>query len=169
MSRRDEASLSLLRDKERKLNTHAQQLHAAGRGIVRRRLPPPRVRVRCVRQALTARTSLLSRSLVLVPGCNRLYGCLRPFFFLFGFFFFIVTVVLLVSMVLTNIDKLLNSECGFSCGYVLTNPKRWNPLDALLVVISKALLLPPISAAHSHAMRQDSLILVCAACVACCV
>jgi LMBR1 domain-containing protein 1 len=48
-----------------------------------------------------------------------------------------VTVILLVSMVLTNIDKLLNSECGFSCGYVLTNPKRWNPLDALLVVISK--------------------------------
>jgi LMBR1 domain-containing protein 1 len=140
MSRRDEASLSLLRDKERKLNTHAQQLHSAGKGIAPRRFPP-RVRVRCVRQALTARTSLLSRSLV--PGCNRLSGCLRPFFFLFGFFFFIVTVVLLVSMVLTNIDKLLNSECGFSCGYVLTNPKRWNPLDALLVVISKALLPPP--------------------------
>jgi LMBR1 domain-containing protein 1 len=101
MTRRDEASLSLLKDKERKLQGHAQHLNSAGK------------------------------------GCSRLYGCLRPFFFLFGFFFFIVTVILLVSMVLTNIDKLLNSECGFSCGYVLTNPKRWNPLDALLVVISK--------------------------------
>lgn len=100
MSKRDEASLSLLKEKERKLGAQAQQLHSAGK------------------------------------GCNRLYVCLRPFFFLFGFFFFVVTVVLLVSMALTNIDKIINSECGLSCGYILTEPKRWNPLDAFLVVIS---------------------------------
>jgi len=101
MTRKDEAALSLLRDRERTLTNHANQLHSAKK------------------------------------GCNRIYACLRPFFFLFGFFFFILTVVLLVSMVLTNLDKLLNSECGLSCGYVLTRPKKWNPLDAFLVVISK--------------------------------
>lgn len=101
MSKRDEAAISLLKEKERRLDAQAHQLNAAGK------------------------------------GCNRLYDCLRPFFFLFGFFFFVVTIVLLVSMTLTNVDKLINSECGFSCGYVLTKPKRWNPLDAFLVIISQ--------------------------------
>lgn len=57
--------------------------------------------------------------------------------FLFGFAFFLMSAVLVVSIVLTNIDKLVNSDCGLTCGYTLSHPKKWNPLDAFLVIMAK--------------------------------
>lgn len=32
-------------------------------------------------------------------------------------------------MFITNLDRLLHSECGFQCGYILETPKFFNPLD----------------------------------------
>ncbi len=61
--------------------------------------------------------------------------------FLFGFAFFLVSVVLVVSMALTNVDKIVNSDCGASCGYVLTKPKKWNPIDTFLVIMSKVSII----------------------------
>jgi len=40
-------------------------------------------------------------------------------------------------MLANNIDRLLNSECGFKCGYLLDkSPTFFNPLDTLLKILS---------------------------------
>lgn len=36
------------------------------------------------------------------------------------------------SLFIYNLDRYLHSECGFKCGYLLENPKFFNPLDYLL-------------------------------------
>lgn len=36
------------------------------------------------------------------------------------------------SMLITNVDRFLHSECGFQCGYLLDEPTIFNPLDYLL-------------------------------------
>lgn len=38
---------------------------------------------------------------------------------------------------MTSIDRLIHSECGFSCGYMLEkSPKFFNPLDHILLRLS---------------------------------
>jgi len=39
-------------------------------------------------------------------------------------------------MILTSIDRIANSICGAGCGWILSNPKIFNPLDNLLVYAS---------------------------------
>jgi len=40
-------------------------------------------------------------------------------------------------MLVNNIDRLVNSNCGFSCGYIMDgSPTYFNPLDALLQALS---------------------------------
>lgn len=36
------------------------------------------------------------------------------------------------SMLITNLDRFMHSECGFQCGYLLETPQYFNPLDYLL-------------------------------------
>jgi LMBR1 domain-containing protein 1 len=78
-----------------------------------------------------------SKTLEASRGCAKCLSLFRPFMFVFGFVFFLISVVLIVSMVLTNVDKIVNSQCGLACGYTLSHPKKWNPLDAFLVLMSK--------------------------------
>lgn len=55
-----------------------------------------------------------------------------------------VSAVIVLAFILTSIDKLLHSECGFSCGYSLTHPMKWlNPIDTFLVVMAKVLPCSP--------------------------
>lgn len=69
-------------------------------------------------------------------GWANVLRVLRPFKFILGFSFLIVTAVIIVALVITNIDKILNSPCGIKCGYVLDDPKKWNPLDMFFVILS---------------------------------
>lgn len=40
-------------------------------------------------------------------------------------------------MLITNIDRLINSECGYKCGYLMDkSPSYFNPVDWLLRVLS---------------------------------
>jgi LMBR1 domain-containing protein 1 len=40
-------------------------------------------------------------------------------------------------MFINNLDRLLNSNCGFTCGYIMDNsPSYFNPLDSLLQLLS---------------------------------
>ena len=36
------------------------------------------------------------------------------------------------SMIITNVDRFMHSECGFQCGYLLDEPQIFNPIDYLL-------------------------------------
>lgn len=41
------------------------------------------------------------------------------------------------SIAITNLDRYLNSQCGFTCGYVIEKYTFFNPLDFILVEMSK--------------------------------
>lgn len=70
--------------------------------------------------------------------CNRCWTVFRPFKFLFGFFFLLVSLVIMISFILTSIDKIIHSDCGFTCGFSLTHPMKWlNPIDTFLVIMAK--------------------------------
>ena len=44
----------------------------------------------------------------------------------------------MVSFILTSIDKLINSQCGLSCGFTLTQPTQWlNPIDTFLTYMAQ--------------------------------
>ena len=49
----------------------------------------------------------------------------------------LVTIVLWVSILLTGIDKIINSVCGHRCGYILAHTKVFNPVNKALVASSK--------------------------------
>jgi len=69
--------------------------------------------------------------------CNQCATVLRPFKFLIGFAFLLVSAIIVLAFILTSIDKILHSDCGFSCGYALTHPMKWlNPIDTFLVLMA---------------------------------
>lgn len=40
--------------------------------------------------------------------------------------------MIVYSLFISNLDRFLHSECGFSCGYLLETPQFFNPLDYIL-------------------------------------
>ena len=62
---------------------------------------------------------------------------LTPFRVAIGVACLILTLLIVYSMFITNLDRLLNSECGFNCGYLLEQPPSYsNPLDYILLRLS---------------------------------
>jgi len=62
---------------------------------------------------------------------------LTPFRVVIGVCCLIMSFLIMYSMLVNNVDRLLNSECGFKCGYLLDkSPGYFNPLDSLLRVLS---------------------------------
>jgi len=64
-------------------------------------------------------------------GFQRVISACKPFSFVFGIVFILVTLLIVISVVLTNIDKIQNS-CGPPCGFITKYPKVANPIDLLL-------------------------------------
>jgi len=62
---------------------------------------------------------------------------MTPFRIIFGFGCLSISLLIIGSLVVANIDKLLNSKCGLSCGYFIDKYTLFNPLDWLLVQLSK--------------------------------
>lgn len=48
-----------------------------------------------------------------------------------------ISLLVVGSIAITNFDRLMNSECGFACGYVIEKYTLFNPLDFILVELSK--------------------------------
>merc|ERR1719261_1089146 len=48
-----------------------------------------------------------------------------------------MSLLVVTSLLLTMVDRLLHSECGFSCGYTLKERKVFNPADELFLKLSK--------------------------------
>lgn len=62
---------------------------------------------------------------------------LTPFRVAIGICCLSMSCLIIYSMLINNIDRLLNSECGFKCGFLLDkSPSYFNPLDSLLKVLS---------------------------------
>lgn len=48
-----------------------------------------------------------------------------------------MSALLIYSLMVNNIDRLIHSECGMKCGYILEkSPQYFNPLDQLLLRLS---------------------------------
>jgi LMBR1 domain-containing protein 1 len=62
---------------------------------------------------------------------------LTPFRVAIGVVCLKISLLIVYSMMITNIDRLINSECGYKCGYLLEqSPSYFNPLDSLLKILS---------------------------------
>lgn len=48
-----------------------------------------------------------------------------------------ITIFLIVSMILSQVDRSIHSECGFACGFILNQVKIPNPFDLLLTFSSR--------------------------------
>jgi len=70
---------------------------------------------------------------------RHIWTIIRPFMFIFGFLFVIVSLLMIVAVILTSADRALNAAkfCGSACGYVLSYPKIFNPIDWVLTQASK--------------------------------
>jgi len=64
-------------------------------------------------------------------GFQRIVSACKPFSFVFGIVFILVTLLIIISILLTNVDKIQNS-CGPACGFFAKYPKVPNPIDLLL-------------------------------------
>lgn len=107
--------------------------HSAGRTMSRRdqrllsRLEgEERVLVRRERHLQAANLSWL----------NKCLKCCRPFEFVFGILFLLFGLLIFVSLLLTSVDKALNS-LGYKYGYALPKAKLPNPINIVLVYAQK--------------------------------
>eukprot|EP00033_Pygsuia_biforma_P000852 GCRY01000990.1.p1 GENE.GCRY01000990.1~~GCRY01000990.1.p1 ORF type:complete len:517 (-),score=105.51 GCRY01000990.1:486-2036(-) len=69
---------------------------------------------------------------------QKFLRALAPFRVVFGVVFLIISVLFFISLLITTIDRQANSICGSSCGYVINEPKYFNPFDELMVQFHKA-------------------------------
>lgn len=74
-----------------------------------------------------------------VSGWRKIIVFLRPFFFLFGIVFYLLTLLIVSSILLTSIDKAVNSGkfCGAKCGFVIAYPQIFNPLDTMFTKLAE--------------------------------
>jgi len=79
---------------------------------------------------------------------EKLGSALRPFKVGFGVLLATLGVLIAISMLLTlysphgtsltgSVDKIKNSICGYRCGYILSNPQVFNPLNYIFIQASK--------------------------------
>ncbi|KAL1932435.1 hypothetical protein VTP01DRAFT_8113 [Rhizomucor pusillus] len=68
---------------------------------------------------------------------QRIITILRPFEVLFGILLLVLTLVVAASIFLTIIDKITFSVCGSKCGYIISHPDLFNPINCIFVNLSK--------------------------------
>jgi LMBR1 domain-containing protein 1 len=47
-----------------------------------------------------------------------------------------IALFVVTCIILSTVDRTLHSPCGYKCGYLLTTPQIFNPLDQLLTYAS---------------------------------
>jgi LMBR1 domain-containing protein 1 len=73
----------------------------------------------------------------LVKAWIKIEAFFRPLKLLGGLLLLIVVLIVFASMTVTCVDKIKNSVCGTSCGYLLGETKIFNPTNWLLTLTSK--------------------------------
>lgn len=70
-------------------------------------------------------------------GWRKILVAVKPFTFIFGIVFILVSLLLVVSMAITNFVKATQAGwCQGKCGFLLAYQEFYNPLDALLTIIT---------------------------------
>eukprot|EP00457_Paulinella_chromatophora_P004695 gb/GEZN01004707.1/.p1 GENE.gb/GEZN01004707.1/~~gb/GEZN01004707.1/.p1 ORF type:complete len:577 (-),score=126.37 gb/GEZN01004707.1/:186-1850(-) len=69
--------------------------------------------------------------------CSRCWNCLAPVRCVLALFLFLVSLLVWLSILLTTLDRFLNSDCKFQCSYTLTTSRLPNPIDLGLIYFSK--------------------------------
>ena len=67
---------------------------------------------------------------------------IRPLFIAFGVLFMLTSCLVVLSLLISCIDKAVNSECRSECGFAVSKPAYFNPIDELLVLLSNMGLFP---------------------------
>lgn len=67
---------------------------------------------------------------------TKILKVLSPFRVMIGVSCFAMSLLFVMSLILGCINRLISSECGFSCGFITATMSLFNPLDSLLVHIS---------------------------------
>lgn len=73
----------------------------------------------------------------LVRAWLKIEAIFRPLKLIGGFLLLIVVLTIFASMTITCADKIKNSVCGKSCGYLLGEIQIFNPVNWLLMVTAK--------------------------------
>eukprot|EP00164_Ancoracysta_twista_P002856 GFYU01003801.1.p1 GENE.GFYU01003801.1~~GFYU01003801.1.p1 ORF type:complete len:498 (-),score=15.65 GFYU01003801.1:709-2202(-) len=68
---------------------------------------------------------------------SKIGAMLQPFKFVGGAMSFVLSLFLVVSLMLTTVDKAINSRCGARCGFAIESPQIFNPFDQLLLQMSE--------------------------------
>jgi len=69
---------------------------------------------------------------------NKLKNVAKPLVFVFGAILLVVYGLIMLSLLFTQIDRYRSSDCGWSCGFVITSPQLiLNPLDMILTYSSQ--------------------------------
>ncbi|KAI8093137.1 uncharacterized protein BX664DRAFT_329013 [Halteromyces radiatus] len=68
---------------------------------------------------------------------QKIFTFLRPFELIIGILSFMLTWVIMISMFLTIVDKIASSICGRQCGYIISHPTLFNPINFIFVNLSK--------------------------------
>ena len=73
----------------------------------------------------------------LIKVWHKLEAFLRPLKLIGGLLLLIISLIIFACMLITCIDKIKNSVCGSSCGFLLGHTQIFNPINALLRQTSK--------------------------------
>lgn len=61
----------------------------------------------------------------------------RPFQIVLGAIFLLISLFIFISILMSSIDKAAYSLCGSKCGFIVTNPVLFNPLNSILTLSSR--------------------------------
>jgi len=67
----------------------------------------------------------------------RCWRCIAPVRVMVGCCLIVFSSLVFVSLLLSTMDRQMNSLCGMRCGYVVDSPQIFNPLDRLLMLLAK--------------------------------
>jgi len=67
----------------------------------------------------------------------KLLQCLVPFRWMIGIGMMSISLLVVSSLLLTLVDRLLHSPCGWSCGYTLKERRIFNPADEIFLRLSR--------------------------------
>lgn len=67
----------------------------------------------------------------------KLEAIFRPLKLVFGLLLLVISLIIIASMLVTMVDKIKNSVCKTSCGYLLGKAKIFQPVNALLTYTAR--------------------------------
>lgn len=73
----------------------------------------------------------------LIRAWMKIEAIFRPLKLIGGILLLIIVLIIFASMLITCVDKIKNSVCGASCGYLLGKTKIFNPVNWLMTLTSK--------------------------------